>query len=61
MFRKKVSFGSFYLQKKFLNEQTIKLDKRLLENFYKSKGYYQVKVLTTNVVYEDGEGLSVNL
>ena len=28
--------------KKYLNEERIKLDTRLLENFYKSKGYYQV-------------------
>ncbi len=42
--------------KKYLNQERIKLDTRLLENFYKSKGYYQVKVLTTNVLYEKGEG-----
>ena len=42
--------------KKYLNQERIKLVTRLLENFYKSKGYYQVKVLTTNVLYEKGEG-----
>ncbi len=42
--------------KKYLNKERINLDTRLLENFYKSKGYYQVKVLATNVIYEQGEG-----
>jgi outer membrane protein insertion porin family len=42
--------------KKYLNQERIKLDTRLLENFYKSKGYYQVKVLATNILYEEGEG-----
>ena len=30
--------------KKFLNENVINFDKRLLNNFYKNKGYYNVKV-----------------
>ena len=42
--------------KKYLNQERIKLDTRLLENFYKSKGYYQVEVLATNILYEEGEG-----
>ena len=46
----------FISSKKYLNQERIKLDTRLLENFYKSKGYYQVKVLTTNVIYQEGEG-----
>jgi len=46
----------FISAKKYLNQERIKLDARLLENFYKSKGYYLVKVLTTNVLYEEGEG-----
>jgi outer membrane protein insertion porin family len=46
----------FISTKKYLNQERIKLDTRLLENFYKSKGYYQVKVLATNVQYEEGEG-----
>ena len=46
----------FISTKKYLNQERIKLDTRLLENFYKSKGYYQVKVLATNVLYEEGEG-----
>ncbi len=46
----------FISTKKYLNQERINLDTRLLENFYKSKGYYQVKVLATNVLYEEGEG-----
>ena len=46
----------FISSKKYLNQGRIKLDTRLLENFYKSKGYYQVRVLTTNVLYEEEEG-----
>jgi outer membrane protein insertion porin family len=46
----------FLSTKKYLNQERIKLDTRLLENFYKSKGYYQVKVLATNILYERGEG-----
>ena len=30
--------------KKFLNEQIIDFDKKLLNNFYKNKGYYNVKI-----------------
>jgi outer membrane protein insertion porin family len=46
----------FISTKKYLNQGRIKLDTRLLENFYKGKGYYQVKVLATNILYEEGEG-----
>ena len=46
----------FLSTKKYLNQERIKLDTRLLENFYKSKGYYQVKALATNILYEEGEG-----
>ena len=46
----------FISSRKYLNEERINLDARLLENFYKSKGYYQVKVLTTNVMYEKEKG-----
>jgi len=46
----------FLSTRKYLNQEIIKLDTRLLENFYKNKGYYQVKVLATNILYEEGEG-----
>jgi outer membrane protein insertion porin family len=37
-------FWKFITGKKFLNENTINLDKRLLKNFYLSKGYYNVSI-----------------
>ena len=33
--------------RKYLNEQTIELDKRLLKNFYLNKGYYNVAINTS--------------
>jgi len=33
--------------KKFLNEEIIKIDKRLLKNFYLNKGFYNVKINTS--------------
>jgi len=49
-------FWKFISSKRFLNKERIELDRRLLESFYKSKGFYQVKVLATNVYFEQGEG-----
>ena len=40
-------FWKFITGKKFLQEQLIKIDKRLLKNFYLNKGYYNVKVNTS--------------
>jgi outer membrane protein insertion porin family len=37
-------FWKFISDKKLLNEGRINLDKKLLEGFYKNKGYYNVKV-----------------
>ena len=37
-------FWKFISGKKYLNENTINLDKRLLKNFYLSKGYYNVSI-----------------
>ena len=33
-----------YIWKKFLNERQVELDVRLIRNFYKNNGYYNVKV-----------------
>ena len=49
-------FWKFISTKRFLNKERIELDRRLLESFYKGKGFYQVKVLATNVYFEQGEG-----
>ncbi len=37
-------FWKFISGRKFLNENLVKFDRRLLENFYKNRGYYNVKV-----------------
>ena len=40
-------FWKFITNKVYLNQSLIKLDKRLLENFYKNNGYYNVEVLNS--------------
>ncbi len=40
-------FWKFITQKKFLNENLIQLDTRLLKNFYLNKGYYNVRIDTS--------------
>ena len=40
----------------YLNKGRIELDKRLLVNYYKNKGYYEVKISSSNVEYSEGEG-----
>ena len=41
-------FWKFLSKNTFLNSNTINLDKRLLENYYKSLGYYDVQILSNN-------------
>ncbi len=40
-------FWKFVSNRVYLNQNTISLDKRLLENYYKNLGYHQVKVLNS--------------
>ena len=40
-------FWKFISNKVYLNQSLIDLDKRLLENFYKNQGYYNVKILNS--------------
>jgi len=40
----------------YLSKGRIELDKRLLKNYYRNKGYYEVDVKSTNVEYSEGEG-----
>ncbi len=40
-------FWKFVSNKVYLNSQLIELDKRLLENFYKNQGFYNVKILNS--------------
>ena len=48
-------FWKFISGRKYLNEQTINLDQRLLKNFYLNKGYYQVEVNTSFAKLVDNE------
>ena len=43
-------FWKFLSKNTFLNSNTIELDKRLLINYYKALGYYDVQVLSSNAV-----------
>ena len=40
-------FWKFISGRKYLNEKTIKLDERLLKNFYLNKGFYEVEINTS--------------
>ena len=40
----------------YLNKGRIELDKRLLKNYYRNKGYYEVNIKSTNIEYAEGEG-----
>ncbi len=40
-------FWKFISNKVYLNQNTINLDKRLLSNFYKNRGYHKVKILNS--------------
>ena len=44
-------FWKVISKKKFLNKERIELDKRLLRNFYKNKGFYSVKIESNTVNY----------
>ena len=46
-------FWKFISNKKYLNKNTVKLDQRLLENFYKNKGFYTVTVDETFAKFVD--------
>ena len=43
----------------YLNNNRIELDKRLLKNYYLSKGYYDVQVLSSNVFLQEGKGIEL--
>ena len=44
-------FWKFISNKKYLNTKRIKLDERLLLNFYKNKGYYDAKIETSTAKF----------
>ena len=43
----------FLTSKKYLNEDRIELDKRLLKNFYLNKGYYNVEIESSSAIFND--------
>ena len=49
-------FWKFLSRNIYLNQGRIQLDKRLLKNYYKNKGYYEVDISSSNVEYAEGEG-----
>ena len=49
-------FWKFLSQNVYLNQERIELEKRLLENYYRNKGYYEVDLTSSNVEYSEGEG-----
>jgi len=56
-------FWKFISRNVYLSKERIELDKRLLKNYYRNKGYYEVDVKSTSVEYAEGEGfvLSYNI
>jgi len=52
-------FWKFISRNVYLSEERIELDKRLLKNYYRNKGYYEVDVKSTNVEYSEGEGFNL--
>ena len=52
-------FWKFISRNIYLNDQRIELDKRLLKNYYLGKGYYDVKILSSNVFVKDKEGIEL--
>ena len=53
-------FWKFISRNVYLNKNLIDLDKRLLQNYYKNRGFYDVKILD-NYVELDKENYSFNL
>ena len=52
-------FWKFISRNIYLNEERIELDKRLLKNFYLSKGFYDVQILSSNVFVKEKEGIEL--
>jgi len=46
-------FWKFISRNVYLNEERIELDKRLLKNYYRNKGYYEVDVTSSSVEYSE--------
>ena len=46
-------FWKFISQKRFINKERIELDKRLLLNYYKNKGYFKAKIESETIEFDD--------
>ena len=46
-------FWKFISQNRFINKERIELDKRLLINYYKNKGYFNVKIESETIEFDD--------
>ena len=46
-------FWKFLSRRKYINPETINLDKRLLRNYYLNKGHYQVNIIDNFIEYTD--------
>ncbi len=49
-------FWKFLSRNVYLNQGRVDLDKRLLNSYYKNKGYYEADISSSNVEYSEGEG-----
>ena len=49
-------FWKFISRSVYLDNARIELDKRLLKNYYRNKGYYEAQITSSNVEYSEGEG-----
>ena len=49
-------FWKFISRNVYLNQARVDLDKRLLKNYYKNKGYYEVDITSSNIEYSEGDG-----
>jgi len=49
-------FWKFLSRSVYLNQGRVDLDKRLLNSYYKNKGYYEADITSSNVEYSEGEG-----
>ena len=52
-------FWKFISRNIYLNDQRIELDKRLLKNYYLSKGYYDAEILSSNVFVKGKDGIEL--
>ena len=52
-------FWKFISGKKYLNEKLVNYDKRLLSNFYKNKGFYNVKIESSFARYLGNEDFEI--